>query len=265
MAHNLTRTETRQAALGEALAAAPPLRELADIARTALDEGCTENEVRTRVKAHAERSGFVTWKFLLPSLNREAMRLPFPKLLHALASHYAKQHRYGKVRDFVEAMSAKLGFDDWVVDSAMSLATTGQAIPVIERLTGGVHVQEMTFPDGSISQVVMLTAGPVSDFEELAEEFLSTCARVYPAASWERPRHELRDARRFAAFHTGSTDADIAWRELEEKYPHEIVNQNPKFDAEHRRLTVSIKQARHRFDARVTEILDIASPDSGTA
>lgn len=254
----------RAEALAATLAASPPVRELADYARALISSDLPDDIVRSRVRARAEDIGLSSWRFLLPNLNRKVLRYPFPKLLVELAKYYAKGTRYRSLREFVESLTSRIGLDDWLIDNAIHMARTGEPLPMYDRLLGTVHTQHMTFGDGAPVDVVMLLAGPASDFEALADEFLAACARLYPAESWQRSTTELRDARWTRAYYEGKTDAEIAWDELGVLHPHEIVHQNPAYADEHKRKVAQVKQARKRWMDKVTKILDSASPDSET-
>lgn len=253
----------RANALSQTLAASQPVRELAEYARAVFASGHSDEIVRKRVRARAEEIGLSSWRFLLPGLNRKVLRYPFPKFLIEAARYYAKGTRHKDIREFIESFTARIGLDDWVVDSAIHMARTGEPLPMVGNLFGGVHVQRFTF-GSEPSEVVILAAGPFSDFEALADEFLATCSRVYPAESWQRSHTELRDARWLRAFYEDMTDAEIAWDELARLHPREIVHGNPAFADEHKRKVAQIKQARKRWMDKVTKILASASPDSGT-
>jgi len=240
------------------------MRELADVAQAALAADVEEQALRQLIRTRAEEIGLSSWRFLLPGLNRKVLRYDFPRLLVEVAKYYAKGTRHKSIREFLETFTARIGLDEWVVDNAIHMAQTGEPLPMIGNLFGGVHVQHFAFGGGEPSDVVIVAAGAFSDFEALADEFLATCSRVYPRESWQRSETELRDARWTRAFYDGKSDREIAWGEIAKLHPREIVHENPAFADEHKRKTTQVKQARKRWMDKVTKILDSASPDPET-
>lgn len=264
MTQDIDRTAQRATAWAETMAASPLIRELVDVAQAALEEGADEQTVRMRVREQAEAMDLTSWRFLLPGLNRKVLRYPFPRFLLKAAEYYAEGTRHKSIKDAIESFTSRVGWDEWLVNNVIGLAKTGEPVPLLGSLFGGVHVQPVTI-GGESTPVVMLVAGPASDFEALADEFLATCSQVYPAREhWERSKTEMRDGRWTRAFLEGRSDAEIAWSELTLLHPGEIVWCNPKYDDEHRRKIAQVKQARKRFTDKVTKILDCPSLDSET-
>ena len=239
------------------------MHELVDHTAALLAEGLPEEIVRARVKARAEELDMATWRFLIPGLNRKVLRYPFPRLLVEVAKHLAKNTRHRSVRDFIESFTAKIGLDEWIVDNALAVARGGDPIPMPHSLVGGVTVHPMNL-GGERTDVIIAAAGPLSNPEEIAREFLDTYYRTFKGKILERSPNEERDARWLRAFYDGKSDAEIAWDELDAKYPREIVWENPKYHEEHRRMTQTVKQGRTRLLARVTQMVGSVSPDSET-
>ena len=104
------------------------------------------------------------------------------------------------------------GFDRIVASWLCEWAKAGQPGPMFKEVLGSVVWYPL--PDGT--PLVIAVAGPLSDPEELAAEFLGVCRDVLPAETWVRKANPERDARWFRWFKEGLTDREIAERHLEE-------------------------------------------------
>lgn len=106
--------------------------------------------------------------------------------------------------------------------------------------------------------MVVAAAGPMSDPEAIADEFLERCYREFPQA-FARKEHAERDAERVRLFAEGATDFAIAKAELERDEWSLRATTTREYNSLVRSRANSITQARKRWLEYVTNTVETVS------
>jgi hypothetical protein len=221
-------------------------------------DGVPEDEIRRRLCDQAVNGEFGLRAFL--SLNRKAMRLKAADALVYVARHYAKKLGSKRMSAVLADWAHALGVDAWLADWQIAWYRTGSPPAMSELLFGGVSKIDLG-PEGDKTPMVFAIAGPISDPEALAEEFVNRCYREFPQ-SFARKEHAERDAERVRLFCEGATDFQIAKAELEaDEWSLRAVNKR-EYNQVVRSRANSITQARKRWLEYVTKSLESVSPTS---
>jgi hypothetical protein len=115
-----------------------------------------------------------------------------------------------------------MGFDQWFATWLLEWAREGVPGPLFPEALGGVRTFSLPDDDGDTTPLVIAMAGPMSDPEALAKEFLEECRRVFPEETWVKKEDPARDARWFRLFREKMSDRQIAELEVADKYPYDL-------------------------------------------
>ena len=221
-------------------------------------DGVPEDEIRRRLEARAIDDDHLGVRAFF-GFNRKLVRMPAGAALKALAKHYASKIGKKSMRDQIAKWSHDLKLDQWLADFVIAWHKTGEPPAMWKGMFGGVT--DFTLGPDSI-RLVSVVAGPASDPEFLAREFLDRCALVFPPETWQQKRFAERDARRFRLFAEGMTDFQAAKAELEEEHFDLVAVDKREYNREVEARANSVLQSRKRWMAYVTEIVDSVSPSS---
>ena len=261
---NSTKGALKLQSLGQVLGSAEPLRDLADQARTRLNAGESEEQVRGFVLREGKRLRLCGPRSLLPILSRKVLRIPLRKLLHAVADQLTALAGKRTVGDAVNGILDEMGFDAWFCDYVVGWARTGEPGPFYGPTEGGVF--PITVGKGSdATPMVIAAAGPFSDPREIARKFLDTCIDTFPDATWDRMGLNVEAARCVRLGREGRTDYEIAELLLDENEPGwRYVYENAAEWREHRKTEAKrVQKLRTRFWKDYGDsILAFVSPDS---
>jgi hypothetical protein len=253
----------RRRALGLTVAASPVMLGIREKVVAWFDEGVPEDEIRRRLSLMAVDDEHMGLRGFL-GLNRKTLRMPAGSALVAVAQHYAQRLGKKKVRDALAGWMRSLKLDYWFAEYQIEWYKRGEPPEVGDFLLGGV-IDFQLGPKGDATQIVSVVAGPGSDPEQLAHDFLDRCAQRFPKETWMRKGFPERDARRFAAFQNGMTDAQIADTELEaEGWPYRAAD-DAEYKRELRTRTSAVRKSRQRWLDYVTRMVDPVSRDSDAA
>ena len=102
-----------------------------------------------------------------------------------------------------------LGFHRWFVLWVLEWAKTGSPGPFYVGVRGTVGSGHWRLGRRDSIPLVYVVAGPTSDPEALARDFLAKCKEVFPPETWTKKADPQRDARWFRLFEEGMEDWDI--------------------------------------------------------
>ena len=108
------------------------------------------------------------------------------------------------------------GFDRSTAEWLMNWAETGEPGALDNRVRGTVQAETLRDGDGEEISVVFALAGPTSDPEEIAEEFLRVCRKTLPKECFKQKVNPERDARWFRLHKEGLSYREIAELALKE-------------------------------------------------
>jgi hypothetical protein len=141
-----------------------------------------------------------------------------------------------ETNDLERALHIDRRFAGWILDWARS----DEPGPFFEEARGAVLSWNMPDGEGGTVPLVFVVAGPTSDPNELAEEFLQRCLELFPPESWVKKERPERDARWFRLSKGGKQDWEIAAQSPEEDSWWGGAN--------------TVRQARFRWQRYVTRI-----------
>lgn len=259
MSDSKDRQLDKRRALGVTIAASSVMQDIQHQVVAWFDQGMPEDEIRRRLSIMAVDDEHMGLRGFL-HLNRETLRKPTGAALVAVAQHYAKKLKKKKVRDSLGEWVREAKLDYWFADFQIEWYKLGEP-PAAGGSFLGTVVDFKLGPKDDAVQLVSVVAGPASDPEDLAREFLDRCARLFPAETWTRKGFAERDARRFVDFQGGQTDRQIAEQELRsEGWPSRAADLD-EYKRELKTRAAAVRKSRGRWADYVTKILDPVSRD----
>ena len=240
-------------AWGETIAALPAVMEIREAAVTNLDKGLPDASVRAEIVRRAKENRLIGIQVLLPGFSRKVRRLSWSDFLHKVADHYCRGSRIKRVQGAVDWLCEQVGWDEWFADFILDWAKTGTAGKLSETYIGKTGRCDIG-PEGDRTRLVFLVAGPLSDPEDLIQQF----RREYRAAF---PNYHRRDdpelmARRSRFKAEEMTDRQIARAELlEEGFDLRAVD-DAELKEELDLRTAAVKSSRHNWKKDVTQKAD---------
>ena len=252
------RVLVKRQAWGTTLAATPTMKELHERVEGWLAEGLSEEEVRRRLCDEAVTAEYGLRAFL--GVPRRVMRMTAADAVVAVAQSWAKALGPKKMGTVLTEWARTAGVDAWLTDWHIEWHRAGSPPPMHRTMLGGVGKTDVG-PKGDTSPLVYVMAGPLSDPETLAEEFVNRCYREFPH-SFDRKEHAERDAERVRRYQTES-DFQIARDELEaEGWSVSAVGKREYNQGVSSRAN-SITQSRKRWLEYVTNSVEPVSPRNG--
>lgn len=248
-------------AWGQRIAASADMRALVSIAREGREAGLTQEAIREGILAAAGARGLTGVRSILPGLSRQITRMSVGKFLRVLVGFVPSQVKRKRMRDVVTELAGVGGWDDWLVGFVVDWEKRGEPGAIFEPFMGRVFVLQVPVDGGSVP-VVCMAATAFSDLAGLQEEWLSVCARQFPAETRMNLPTAEEAARFIRLLAEGHKNSEIAWTSLEEKYPEIKVLGRAEYKEEHRRESDRVKKLRGRFEKYVTKITAPVSPDS---
>jgi hypothetical protein len=109
----------------------------------------------------------------------------------------------------IDPLERALGFDRVMAMWVLDWAKQGEPGPIFKEARGGVLVVPLPDGEGGSVPAVFAVAGPLSDPEAIAREFLAKCKEAFPEETWTAKETPARDARWFRLHKEGMPDAEI--------------------------------------------------------
>jgi hypothetical protein len=253
------RLTPKRQAFGTTFASTPAFKDTQARVREWFASGVDEDEIRRRLRLQMVQDDDIGLRLVL-GLNRKALRLPADKALVVLAKHYADKIGSKRLEDLLARWAQSAGLLDWLADYHIAWYKTGTPPAMSGSFFGGV-VTVPIGPKDDRTPLVMAIAGPVSDPEALAEQFLDECYRAFPAA-FARKEHSERDAERHRLFADGLSDFKIARKELEDGGLQRRAVGTTEYNRRVKVRANAVLHARKRWLEYVTNIGELVPPNT---
>jgi hypothetical protein len=221
-------------------------------------EGLSEEEVRRLLCNEAVTADFGLRAFL--GVPRRTMRMQAAEAVIAVAQSWAKALGPKKMGTVLSEWARTSGVDAWLTEWHIEWYRTGSPPPMHRMMLGGIGKTDVG-PKGDTSPLVYAMAGPLSDPETLAEEFVNRCYREFPHA-FDRKEHAERDAERMRRLAAGESSFQIARDELASEGWDFTAADTREYNQGVRSRANSITQSRKRWLEYVTNSVDPVSPSS---
>ena len=255
---NTDRVLAKRQAWGTTLAATPIMKELHERVGGWFAAGLSEEAVRRRVCDEAVTAEYGLRAFL--GVPRRTMRMTAAEAVVNVAQSWAKRLGPKKMGTVLTEWARTAGVDAWLTDWHIEWHRTGSPPPMHRTMLGGVGKTDVG-PKGDTSPLVYAMAGPLSDPETLAEEFVNRCYREFPHA-FDRKENAERDAERMRRLLAGDTSFQIARDELEAEGWSVSAIDKREYNLGVRSRANSITQSRKRWLEYVTNSVEPVSPSS---
>jgi hypothetical protein len=258
MSANKDKQLSKRQAWGTTVAATPLMKEMQQQVAGWFAEGVPEDEIRVRLRAEAVEGDHGLRAFL--GFNRKAMRRKAADAVVDRAKLQARELGNKMMSQVLAEYASAIGVDKQLADWQIAWYKTGSPPPLAQGAFGAVRRIALGPKDEEVPMIFAL-AGPLSDPEVIAKEFVNRWYQEFPQ-SFARKEHAERDAERVRLFAENVSDFDIAKAELEvDEWSQRALNKR-EYNQVVRSRANSITQARKRWLEYVTNSLEWPSPSS---